>query len=73
MSTSAQDTARMLPTSMSLRCSLSEVALLMARIDAAEATAYAMPMIASCGMRARLLRIVENTKAPRNVNARLTQ
>jgi hypothetical protein len=30
-------------------------------------------MIASCGMRARLLRMVENTNAPRNVNARLTQ
>jgi hypothetical protein len=29
----------MLPTSMSLRCSLSEVALLIARIVAAEATA----------------------------------
>ena len=29
----------MLPTSMSFRCSLSEVALLMARIAAADATA----------------------------------
>ena len=28
-------------------------------------------MIASCGIRARRLRIVENTNAPRNVNARL--
>ena len=28
------------------------------------ATAYEMPMIASCGIRARLLRIVENTNAP---------
>src|SRR5436309_7508605 len=30
-------------------------------------------MIASCGMRARRLRMVENTNAPRKVNARLTQ
>jgi hypothetical protein len=32
-----------------------------------------MPMIASCGIRARLLRIVENTNAPRNVKVRLIQ
>ena len=63
----------MLPTSMSLRCSPSEVALLIARIVAADATAYAMPMIASCGMRARRLRMVENRTAPRKVKARLTQ
>ncbi len=37
--TSPHDTARMLPTSMSLRCSLSDVALLIARMAAAEATA----------------------------------
>ena len=30
-------------------------------------------MIASCGMRALRLRIVEKMNAPRNVNARLTQ
>jgi len=30
-------------------------------------------MIASCGMRPRLLRMVENTNAPMNVNARLIQ
>ena len=63
----------MLPTSMSLRCSLSEVALLMARIAAAEATAYAMPMIASCGIRARRDLIVEKTAAPTKVKARLIQ
>jgi hypothetical protein len=37
--TSGHDTARILPTSMSFRCSLSDVALLIAKIEAAEATA----------------------------------
>ena len=37
--TSGHETARMLPTSMSFKCSLSEVDLLMARIAAADATA----------------------------------
>ena len=37
--TSALDTARILPTSMSFRCSVSPVALLMARIAVADATA----------------------------------
>ena len=37
--TSGQDTARMFPTSMSFKCSLSDVALLIARIAAADATA----------------------------------
>jgi hypothetical protein len=32
-----------------------------------------MPMIASWGMRARLLRMVEKMAAPTNVNARLIQ
>jgi len=32
-----------------------------------------MPMIASCGMRARLLRMVEKMNAPMKVNARLIQ
>ena len=50
--TSSHDTARMLPTSMSFRCSLSALDLLIARIAAAEATAYEMPMIASWGIRA---------------------
>ena len=63
----------MLPTSMSFRCSACEVDLLIARIAAAEATAYEMPMIASCGMRARRLRIVEKIAAPMNVKPRLTQ
>src|SRR6267143_3565735 len=67
--TSCHETARMLPTSMSLRCSLSEVALLMARIEAADATAYEMPMIASWGMRARRARMVEKMAAPTKVKA----
>src|SRR6188768_2345925 len=71
--TSGQETARMFPTSMSFRCSLSDVALLMARMVAAEATAYVMPMIASCGMRALLLRTVEKIAAPRRVEATLIQ
>ena len=71
--TSRQDTARMLPTSMSFRCSLSEVALLMARMVAAEATAYEMPMMASCGMRASWPLIIEKMAAPMNVNPRLIQ
>ena len=63
----------MFPTSMSLRCSASRVALLIARMEAAEATAYEMPMMASWGMRALRLRTIEKTAAPRNVKARLTQ
>ena len=59
----------MFPTSMSFRCSLSDVALLIARIAAAEATAYEMPMIASCGMRARRLRTVEKIAAPMKVKS----
>ena len=63
----------MLPTSMSLRCSLSDVAWLIARIVAAEATAYAIPMIASCGMRAwRILHRREDRGAEK-VNARPVQ
>ena len=63
----------MFPTSMSLRCSLSDVALLMARMAAADATAYEMPMMASWGMRARRLRMVEKMAAPTKVKARLIQ
>jgi hypothetical protein len=36
--------------------------LLSARIVAADATAYEMPMMASCGMRACRLRIVEKVR-----------
>ena len=63
----------MFPTSMSLRCSLSDVAWLMARIVAADATAYAMPMTASWGIRAWRTRTVEKIAAPMNVNARPVQ
>ena len=63
----------MLPTSMSFRCSLSEVALLIARIAAADATAQQIPMIASWRDARVPDRIVENTTAPMNVNARLIQ
>src|SRR5260370_1081761 len=42
--TSGQETARILPTSMSLRCSVSPVALLMRRMAVAEATAAAVPI-----------------------------
>src|SRR3954466_4546079 len=70
---SAHDTESRLPTSMSLRCSPSELDLLSARIVAADATAYEMPMMASCGIRACLLRIVEKMAAPMNVNASATQ
>jgi hypothetical protein len=58
---------------MSFRCSPSELDLLSARIVAAEATAYEMPMIASCGIRAWRLRIVEKMAAPMNVKTRLVQ
>src|SRR5215471_17100451 len=73
VATSVHDTDSRLPTSMSFRCSPSEVDLLNARIVAAEATAYEMPMIASCGIRAWRLRTNEKMPAPMNVKRRLTQ
>src|SRR5262249_5255726 len=73
VATSVHDTESRLPTSMSLRCSPSDVDLLSARIVAAEATAYEMPMIASCGIRACRLRTNEKMPAPMNVNRRLIQ
>src|SRR5262245_170278 len=72
--TSCGETDRRLPTSMSFRCSPSDEDLLSARIVAADATAYEMPMIASCGMReCLLLRMVEKIPAPMKVNSRLVQ
>jgi hypothetical protein len=63
----------MFPTSMSFKCSVSPVALLIARIAAAEETAYVMPMNASKGIRARRERTSEKISAPKNVKARLIQ
>ena len=63
----------MLPTSMSLRCSASPVAWLIARITAADATAYEMPMIASCGMRASCPLTMAKINAPIIVKPRLIQ
>src|SRR4051812_24418225 len=63
----------MFPTNMSLRCSVSPVALLIAKMAAADAIAYEMPMNASSGMRRRFERTREKISAPRNVNARLIQ
>src|SRR3954471_22393625 len=71
--TSVHDTERRLPTSMSFRCSPSDDDLLNARIVAADATAYEMPMIASCGIRACRLRTNEKMPAPMKVNSRLVQ
>ncbi len=58
---------------MSLRCSLSPGALLITTITAADATAYEMPMIASCGTLASCPRIIEKISAPMIVNPRLIQ
>jgi hypothetical protein len=63
----------MLPTSMSFRCSACAVDLLIARMEAAEATAYVMPMMASWGMRELRPRTVEKIAAPMKVKPRLTQ
>src|SRR5205085_8890001 len=58
---------------MSFRCSVSPVALLIARIAVAEATAYAIPMKASCGICPRRVRAKANIAAPSKVKARLSQ
>ncbi len=58
----------MLPTSISLRCSVSCVALDITRIATAAETAYTIPMMASCGMRVfRWTREMAKIAAPRNV------
>src|SRR5256714_9167761 len=71
--TSGQDTARMFPTSISLRCSVSPVALLISKMAIAEATEYAIPMNASCGMWPRRVRASAKIPAPKKVNPRLIQ
>ena len=63
----------MFPTSMFCRCSASPVALLNVRMTAADATAYEMPMIASCGMFASWPFTIAKMNAPISVNPRLIQ
>ena len=61
----------MLPTSISLRCSVSCVALDIRRMATAADTAYTMPMIASCGMRVfRCVRVNAKIAAPMKVKPR---
>jgi hypothetical protein len=57
---------------MSLRCSACEVDFDIARMEAADATAYAIPMIASCGIRVFRIRTNEKIAAPTSVNDTLT-